>query len=250
MLSTLAEAALATGDPGWRDAAVANAEFLLQNLRGPDGRWRRSWQADGGARHPAFAADLAGIVDAFVRMAELTGEARWIELARATADDLIERYWDDGRGGVFTNAADGETLVTRPKDVTDNAIPSANAVAALALLRLAALTGEDRYHQRGEDILRLLTRVAAQNALFFAHALAAADFFVTGPTEIAVVGDRPDLLDVVRSGFRPNAVLAWGEPYDSPLWLERTDGRAYVCRNFACRQPATTPEELREQLSA
>jgi hypothetical protein len=250
MLSTLAEAAHATGDPTWRDAAVANGEFLLDNLRDDQGRWLRSWQADGGARQPAFAADHAGLIDAFVRLGELTGEARWTKLARSIADDLIDRFWDDDRGGVFTNAVDGETLVTRPKDLTDNAIPSANSVAALALLRLAALTGDATYQERGEQTLRLITRVAAENALFFAHALAAADLYVSGATEIAVVGERPDLVDAIRRRYLPNAVLAWGEPYDSPLWHQRDDGRAYVCRNFTCQQPATTPEQLEEQLTA
>src|SRR5690606_17565168 len=76
MLATLAEAAAATGRDDWLAAAVANGEFLLRALRRDDGRWLRSWQADGGARHLAFAADHAALVDAFVRLAEATGQAR------------------------------------------------------------------------------------------------------------------------------------------------------------------------------
>ncbi|MDZ7734077.1 MAG: thioredoxin domain-containing protein [Acidimicrobiia bacterium] len=74
-LAVLAEAAAATGDARWLDVARRNGEFLLANLRRDDGRWLRSWQADGGARHLAFAADHAAIVDAFVHLAEATGEA-------------------------------------------------------------------------------------------------------------------------------------------------------------------------------
>ena len=62
----------------WLAAAVETGEFLVDQLRAPDGRWRRSWQADGGARHDALAADHAALVDAFTRLAEATGEARWI----------------------------------------------------------------------------------------------------------------------------------------------------------------------------
>jgi hypothetical protein len=70
-----------------------------------------------------------------------------------------------------------------------------------------------------------------------------------GITEIVVVGDRRDLLDVVRETWRPDAVLAWGEPYESPLWFGRDDGAAYVCESSVCQLPAKSPEELREQLS-
>ena len=66
-LATLAEAAAATGNERWLEAAVANGEFLIANLRGDDGRWRRSWQADSGPRHLAYAADYAALADAFVR---------------------------------------------------------------------------------------------------------------------------------------------------------------------------------------
>ena len=63
-----------------------------------------------GARHLAYAADHAALVDAFVRLAEATGEARWIELARQIANALIELFWDDERAGLFTTGIDAEHL--------------------------------------------------------------------------------------------------------------------------------------------
>jgi uncharacterized protein len=141
MLAALAEAAAATGRDDWRDAAVATGEFLLGSLRRDDGRWLRSWQADGGARHLAVAADLAALVDAFTRLAEATGEARWVAEAATTADALLDLFWDPARGGLFTTGTDAERLVARDKDLMDNATPSANSLAAVALVRLAALTG-------------------------------------------------------------------------------------------------------------
>ncbi len=131
----------------------------------------------------------------------------------------------------------------------DNATPSANSLTAVALLRLASLTGVDRYRDRAEDILRLLGDVATQHPNAFGHLLSAADLAHTGITEVVVVGDRPDLVEVVQRAYRPNVVLAWGDPYDSPLWEGRTTGQAYVCEHFTCRLPAETPEALEEQLS-
>jgi uncharacterized protein YyaL (SSP411 family) len=83
----------------------------------------------------------------------------------------------------------------------------------------------------------------------FSHALAAADLRDAGVTEVAIAGDRRDLLDVVAERWRPDVVLAWGERYASPLWDERVDGKAYVCRDYACQAPQDTPEGLRAQLS-
>ena len=254
MLAALAEAAAATGDEEWRAAALANGEFLVSSLRRADGRWLRSWQAGDAerpaeARHLAYAHDYAALIDAFTRLGELSGQARWIDEARAAADGLLELFWDDEAGGVFTTGHDAERLVTRPKDLMDNATPSAQSLAACALLRLAALTGEARYDEHARRIVGLFAEPAVQHPTAFGRALEALDMAAHGLDEIAVVGDRGDLVAAVQSRYLPGAVLAWGEPYDSPLWADRPEGFAYVCRNFACQSPASTPEELTAQLN-
>ena len=246
-LSTLAEAAAACDRDDWLTAAVETGEFLLQSLRRPDGRWLRSWQG-GRAQHLAYAADYAWLVDAFTRLGEATGQARWIAEARRAADAMLELFWDRDGGALFTNGDDAERLIVRSKDLLDGATPSANSVAAVALVRLGALTGEERYTSHGERILQVVHEPLTGHPTAFTYALAAVDMLVSGVTEIAVVGDRHDLVEAVQRRFLPNAVLAWGEPYDSPLWHARADGHAYVCRNYACQAPVTSAEELLEQL--
>jgi uncharacterized protein len=248
-VATLAEAGAATGRADWVDAAEAAGRFLLDSLRDDRGRWLRSWQG-GSARHLAYAADHAALVDAFTRLAEATGRASWVDEARAVADALVDRFWDDEQGGVFTTAHDAEVLVVRPKDVLDNATPSANSLAAVALLRLGALTGDERYGERAGAVLRLVGDVAAQHPTAFTHLLAAVDMATTGVVEVAVTGDRPDLVAAVQRRYLPNAVLAWGEPYPSPLWEGRSPGLAYVCRDFACRAPAASVDALEAELTA
>jgi uncharacterized protein YyaL (SSP411 family) len=249
LVAALAEAGAAAGEPAWIDAAVETADFLLANLRRADGRWLRAWQADVGARHLAYATDHGALVDAFTRLAEATGQARWLDAARQAADALLDLFWDDEHGGVFTTGHDAETLITRPKDLMDNATPGANSLAAVGLLRLAALTGDERYRDHGEAIVRLLGPLAVQHPTAFGHALAAVDLVARGTTEVVVAGDRPDLLAVVRGRFLPGAVLAWGERTGGPLWEERVDGRAYVCRGYACQLPAEDSSTLEAQLT-
>ena len=253
MLAALSEAAAATGSQQWLEAAIKNGGFLLDRLRRADGRWLRSWQAGDSdrpaqARHLAYAADYAAAADAFTRLGEASGQARWIDEAVQAADGLLELFWDDERGGVFTTGADAEELICRPKEITDNAVPSANSAAAVALLRLGTLTGKSHYLDRAQDILALLGEVAANHPSGFGHLLEATDMNATGLTEVVIGGDRPDLVEAVREAYRPNTVLAWGEPYDSPLWVDRTDGLAYVCRNYTCEAPASTTEDLLARL--
>jgi uncharacterized protein len=250
MVSALTEAGWLMGRPDWIAAAAETAEFLRTELRREDGRWLRSWFAGGNppARHDALAADHACLVDAFIRLGEATGEAHWIAEARAVADVMLDHFWDVDRGGLFTTPDDGEALVARQKELFDNATPSANSTAAVALYRLAALTGERRYANHADRIMQLIAAVVDQAPAAFSHALAAAELRRSGITEVAIAGDRQDLLDVVGERWRPDVVVAWGERYDSPLWDGRTDGLAYVCRDYACQAPQDTPEGLRAQL--
>jgi hypothetical protein len=248
--SALAEAAAASGRTDWATAAVGIGRFLCDHLVDADGRWLRSWQREGGARHLAYAADHAWLVDCFTRLAELTGEAVWTERARATADALIARFADVDGGGFFTTAVDAEQLIVRTKDVFDGATPSANAVAALALARLGALTGDTAYTEQARRVIDLIGDLLARHPTAFGHTVLTADLLARGATEVVVTGDRPDLLTEVRRRWLPDAVVAWGEPTDSPLWTDRAPGYAYVCRGYSCQVPAADAGVLADQLMA
>gem|GEM_PF-378023 len=261
MISVLAEAGAATGRDEWVAAGGAAAEFLLANLRTGErparpgaGRWLRAWHPSAGARHFAYAADHAWLVDAFTRLAEATGQARWVAHAVATADTMLALFADEQDGGLWTVGSDAEQLIVRSKDVFDGATPSANSVAAAALLRLGALVGSARYADAARAVLRHLAGPMATHPTAFTHALAAVDLVVSGITEVAVAGRRPDLVRAVQARYLPLVVLAWGEPYPSPLWEGRedsgVDGRAYVCRQYACQAPVASATDLLDQLDA
>jgi uncharacterized protein YyaL (SSP411 family) len=247
-VATLAEAGAAMGRHDWLDAAEATATFLTDQLRRADGRWLRSWQRESGPRHLAYAADYAHLVDAFTRLAEATGRRRWIDEAVTTAQAMVALFWDEKDGGVWTTGSDAEELLVRTKDVFDGAIPSANSTAALALVRLAALTGDPSLDDRARAIVRLLQGHLRHHPTAVTTALAALDVMFSGATEIVISGDRDDLVTEVQRRYLPRAVLAWGEPYDSPLWVGRDEPAAYVCRDFVCELPTTTVAALSAQL--
>ena len=250
MVSTLAQAAGVAQRSDWRDAAMACGEFLWRELRGADGRWYRSWQADGKprARHMATAGDHAALIDAFTRLGELSGQAKWTRRAQEVADILLDHFFDPINGGVFTVADDADQLVARQKDLIDGALPSANSTAALALMRLASLTGERRYAHLSDQILQLLGSVASTMPTAVSQALLALGLRHQGLSELVVTGDRPDLVEVAQSCWRADLVLAWGEPIDSPLWAQRPAQRAYLCSGYSCQEPQDSPDGLRSQL--
>ncbi|MGH9060562.1 MAG: hypothetical protein ACRDZY_13770, partial [Acidimicrobiales bacterium] len=102
-------------------------------------------------------------------------------------------------------------------------------------------------------VLRAMEPALARTPLAFT-VLAAAAGLSDGLTEVAITGRRDDLLAVLRRQFRPDVVLAWGEPYPSPLWEGRTDadnaGLAFVCRDFVCAAPTGEPRDLTARLRA
>lgn len=241
--SSLAEAAAATGRHDWADAAEEVGRFLLAHLRRPDGRWLRSWQ-DGRARHLAYAADYAWLVDAFTRLGELTGRAVWTEEARVVADAMLALFSHGNQTGLWTTGADAEALIVATRDIYDGATPSANGVAVVALLRLGVLVGDQRYSDAALAILDMLAEPIAAQPTAFAHALAGLDLALSGPIEVVITGDRPDLVATAQQRYLPRRVLAWGEAFDSPLWQGRGDNLAFVCEGYACGAPVSGPAEL------
>jgi uncharacterized protein len=253
MISALAEAGAVLERDDYLEAAGACADFVLSELRDGEGHLLRSWK-DGRAKLNAYLEDHAFLLEALLALYESSFEPRWFGEARSLADTMIERFADEEKGGFFETSSDHEQLVARRKDLEDHPIPAGNSSAAYGLLRLAALTGEQRYEERAVSVLRLLHELAPSHPQAFGHLLQALDFHLSPVKEVALAGDdlRP-LERVVRAEFRPHLVLAGG-PHDGVPLLEGrepVDGRAaaYVCEHFACQRPVTEPEELEKLLA-
>jgi uncharacterized protein YyaL (SSP411 family) len=253
-IGALADAGLLLGGERYVEAAVRAADAILAGLRTPDARLKRSWK-DERAVGEAVLEDYAHLGEGLLALYEATFDERWFVAARELADAILARFADPA-GGFFDTADDHERLVTRPKDPQDNALPSGGSMATVLLLRLAALTGEARYREAAERAMTSVTAFVAEYPTGFANWLTAMDFGLAPVVEIAVVGEpgaesTRRLLGPARSGYRPNQVVAVSaDPGESavPLLEARfqLDGRptAFVCRNFACRQPVNEPEAL------
>ncbi len=263
MLAAIAEAArvFEGTEEGkqYHNMATRSGEFLLTALR-PDGHLRRSWR-DGKVTEEVFLEDYAALILGLLELYQTDFNNRWFASALELADEMIERF-SDPDGGFFDTPADGESLVIRPKDLQDNATPSGNALACEALLKLAAFTDNGAYRDLAEKSLKSIAEAAVRYPTAFARWLSAADFALGNVKQVAVLGDAgeksfEELIQVIRSEFRPNVVVA-ASPYPPAkaapaLLAERplVNGKpsAYVCEGFVCKQPVGTAEALRQQLS-
>ena len=261
MLRSFAEAGAALERQDYVDAAVKNASFLLGAMS-PDGKLLRSYR-EGQAKLPGYLEDYSFVADGLLALYEATFDQRWLTESIGLADRMIELFWDDAVGGFYDTSAEHDQLVVRPRDVLDNAQPCGGSVATDILLKLAVITGNEEYRVKAATPLRTLSELMGRAPAGTGHWLAALDFYVSSPKEVVIIGPSDDpattaLLKTVTGAFRPNKVLVGADDADAaasyslPLLEARgmIDGKptAYVCQNYACQLPVTTPEELAAQL--
>jgi uncharacterized protein len=175
MIAALADAGAVLDEVGglhYLDAAERCAEFILRELRDSEGRLLRTY-SDGQARIGAYLEDHAFLLEALLVLFEATCEERWLDEARALADQTIARFADPEHGGFFSTPSDHEPLIARRKDLEDAPIPSGASSAAMGLLRLAQLTGEEGYERQALGVLGLLHEIAPNHPASFGHLLQA-----------------------------------------------------------------------------
>jgi uncharacterized protein len=273
-IGALAETGAALGVPAYVDAAARAARFIRDQLV-VDGRLQHTWREGHRPSVPAFLEDVAYLAQALLVLYEADHDAAWFNWARRLAADAESRFADPDSGAYYATAHDAEELITRHRDLWDNATPAGSSVMVDVHLRLAGLTGNTEHNRRAEQVLAVFQPRTAQAPTGYGELLRGMERLAAGPLEVAVAGDprEPDtgtLVAAYRERWRPGAVLAVGEPGGTPEAVEhdtptavthpvpllhgraRVDARpaAYVCRNFACDRPVTTPDELRALLDA
>ena len=263
MLRSFAEAGAALERQDYLDAAIKNANFLMDTMRS-EGRVLRTYR-EGQAKLPGYLEDYSFVSDGLLALCEATLDSKWLTEATSLADRMIELFWDDGVGGFYDTSAEHDQLVVRPRDVLDNAQPCGGSVATDVLLKLGGITGNKDYRVKAATPLRTLRELMGRSPAGTGHWIAALDFYVSSPKEVVIIGPKDNpataaLLQTVYGGFRPNKVLVGADNADAaekhglPLLEARgmIDGKptAYVCQNYACQLPVTTPEDLAVQLES
>ena len=261
MLTAFAEAANILRRDDYREIAVRNAEFITSQLM-RDGRLLRTYKS-GQAKLNGYLEDYAYVMEGLLAVYEATFELKFFKQATELADTMIANFWDEQDGGFYFTSSDHEELITRTKDYFDNATPSGNSAAAIALLKLGLLTQEQEYSRHAVTVLRAMRPAMSRYPSAFGYMLCALDFYLSEPKEIAIVGKLDShevrlFVEEIYSRYLPNKVVAACEPGNDEaadaikLMIGRSaiDGKAtaYLCRNYTCLEPATTGEELSARL--
>ncbi len=167
MIAGLAVAGEALGDKEAIEAARKAADFVLKNLRDKDGRLRRTWGAAPGgkaeARLNGYLDDYAYLVHGLLSLHDVTGEARWLEEAKALTETMCKFHGDKERGAFFSTSVDHEKLFARAKDQYDGAQPSGNSTAARNLVRLWIKTKDEQYAREAERTFKALAGSLQEN---------------------------------------------------------------------------------------
>jgi len=255
-ISALSDAGLLLGDSTYVQAAQACARFLTgSHLVG--GRLRRASRAGVVGAATGVADDYGNLAEGLLTLHQATGDPRWLTAAGELLETALAHFADAG-GGFFDTADDAEQLFTRPRSPADNAEPAGQSSLSGALLTYSALTGSSRHREAADAGLAAAAALAVENPRFAGWTLAVAEAMVTGPLQVAVVGQGPqasELLRVARASTSPGLVTAHGSP-DAPgvpLLAHRPLvaglAAAYLCRGFVCDRPVTTPQELASALA-
>jgi uncharacterized protein YyaL (SSP411 family) len=261
MIASLSVGSRVLEEPRYLAAAERAAEFILENLVREDGRLLHTYR-DGEARVLGNIEDYAFFVHGLLELYETCFKVRYLQAAKHLTEEMVRLFWDEEGSGFFFTASDAESLLVRQKELYDGAFPSGNSLATLNLTVLGRLTMEKDFESKAEALFTSLSSQVTRAPNAFTQLLGALDFALGPSREIVIVGDRSredttELLRRVRHEFAPNKVVVLVPPsgkereeltalipFLKEYHLIGHTATVYVCENYACKAPTTSPVEL------
>ena len=260
MIAAMAMGGRILQEPKYIQAAEKAVEFILSRLVDENGRLLARYR-DGESAYPAYLDDYAYLVWGLIELYQAAYKPLYLDYALRKSREMIDLFWDSDKHGFFLYGKDSEQLITRPKEVYDGAMPSGNSVAAMNLLRLARLTGDQDIENKAYEQLRAFAGVVSGYPAAYTHFMMAAMFALYPVKEIVFSGrrensDTKEMLKILNSTFMPQTVsllysrdeegdrLAGMVPYIKYLTPADDRTTVYVCENFACKAPITDKQEF------
>jgi hypothetical protein len=261
MLGAFARAGAVLGEPKYALAAASNLKFIRENLWVPaqnnsaTGILYHRWR-DGERDHVELLEGYAFMLEGVIHFYETTLDPDQLKFAIQLADAILEKFYDPANGGFWQSPAAVADLILRIKDDYDGAEPSGNSVAALALLKLAAITGRAEFKSAADHTLHLFADRLHTQPAALAYLLQALDFSLGEPKRVVIVGDPgsttfQELLRAAQSVYQPNKIVLsnTGPVEEFARTLKSSDpATAYVCSGTTCQPPVSEPDKLKELL--
>ena len=260
MIAALARGAQAFDRPEYARAARRATDFVLANMRKPDGRLLHRYR-DGQAGIQANLDDYTFLIWGLLDSYEAVFDTRYLKVAVELTNDMLSHFWDEDAGGLYLTPDDGETVLVRKKEIYDGAIPSGNSVAMLNLLRLGRMTARPDWEEKAAAIGRAFSRSVRQSPSVHTQLMAALDFGLGPSYEVVIVGnagaeDTGGMIRALTAHFLPNKVVLL-KPAEqdsreiselSPFTRQQPGiggkATAYVCLNYNCKLPTTDVNKM------
>jgi uncharacterized protein YyaL (SSP411 family) len=245
------------------DVAGQAARFIRTTLWRADSQTLLRRYRDGHADIPGYAEDYAYLIFGLLELFQADPRPEWLEWAIALQQRQDELFWDEANGGWFSTTGHDPSVLLRVKEEYDGAEPAAGSISVFNLLTLSHLHDDPAWPPRIERAFRTVSNQLEQAGRAVPMMSAAFSAYLSGVEQIVVVGEgaaADALAREAHSGYRPSAVvlaltasaqaaLAPMSPLLAGMHPVNGQPAAYVCRNFACRAPVTTPEALRIELA-
>jgi len=266
MISAYARGYQVFEEERYLNAAEKAASFVMDKMQTEDGKLLRTFRK-GQSKLPGYLEDYAYTARALIDLYEAAFNEKWLFQAGELAEEMITQFWDEKSAGFFNTSSLHKNLIVRTKSMNDSAIPSPVGVAAEALFRLSVLFDKEEYLKKTQRILMAHLSDMEKAPQGYLTLLNSVNFLLNPPKEIAIVGkkdseDTQRLLRTIHGIFLPHRIIAFIDPESAepsrlseniPLLAGRklVNGKAavYICENFTCKLPVTSPEELIIQLS-
>ncbi len=261
MITAMARAGRVFGDSDRIVKAQKSLEFILKELRTPEGKLLRRYR-EGEARFDGYLCDYASLAVACLELYEAVYDPRYIQWAKELMDRVEEKFASE-KGAYYETASDGEELIIRQISGYDGVEPAGNSAAAMAFIKLSVYLGSIDYLEKAEKIFCAFHEDLSEYGLNSSYMLQALHLYLGGIKEVVFIGKKDDsateeILAQIRTGFFPNAIFAFAyadevEKQDIPLLAGKTliedKPTLYVCQRGACLSPIHSIEELLLQLN-
>ncbi|TWU10679.1 thioredoxin domain-containing protein [Allorhodopirellula heiligendammensis] len=255
-IRAFAIASVVMGRDDYLETATRAANFIHDSMRDNSGKLLHVYR-NGTAPGTAFVDDHALLAEAMITLYEATADEAWLQQAVALSDEIVDRFSDAGDGGFYYTANDSGELITRNKDWHDGSLVSGNAAASMALLKLARLTGSERFYKAASDTLRAGETVIRTQSRACSALISVLDELHHHQGELVIaLSEGACITSIARqqiAAYRPGLSIAWvrpnGSSAKSPLAGALIAGKAplgdsctlYRCRDYHCESPMIDP---------
>jgi len=245
MLKGYADAYRVFGEQKFLDAALKNADFLLNNQLKEGNRLNRNYK-DGKSVINAFMDDYALLIDAFVALYQATFDEKWLNKSEDLTQYVMANFYDEKSRMFFYTSSQDAPLVARKKELSDNVIPASNSVMAKNLFRLGTYLYKDEYTQLSRDMMNtiIIQFEDSGQPSFYSNWCSLLAKLTHEPYEVAIIGDDfVEKRQEIDQHYLPNALLLGGKTEGNLELLKNKliedETRIYVCKKKVCKLPVT-----------